>query len=152
MTQLTRNFFRLLFLLLLTNAVGYLGGAVMNEQTMLWYDGLNQSTLTPQPIVFMVVWPILYLLMSISAFLVWDKVSPRYFCLQLVANGLWPMAFFYFRSPLAALIVLIFMIAFIALTIRDFSKESKISGWLLVPLLLWSCFALYLNSFIVLMN
>ncbi len=152
MTNTTRNFFRLFFLLLLTNAVGYLGGAVMTNETMDWYNTLNQSALTPQPIVFMVVWPILYLLMSVSAFLVWGKTSPRYFCLQLVANGLWPLAFFYFRSPLAALIVLLFMIGFIILTMRDFYKVSKTAAWLLSPLLIWSFFAIYLNTIVVMAN
>lgn len=152
MTSLTQKTFRLFFLLLLTNAVGYLGGSVMNEDTMNWYNMLIQAPLTPPSIVFILIWPILYVLMSISAFLVWGKASPRYFCLQLVANGLWPMVFFYFRSPFAALIILIAMIAFIVLTIRDFYKASHLAGWLFLPLLIWSFFALYLNGFIVLMN
>lgn len=152
MTDTTRNFFRLFFLLLLTNAVGYLSGTLMTDQTMAWYDTLAQSSLTPSPVVFMVVWPILYILMSISAFLVWGKASPRYFCLQLVANGLWTVAFFYFRSPLTALIILLLMILFVVLTMRDFYKASKPAAWLLIPLLVWGFFALYLNTFVVLMN
>ena len=152
MTPLTQKAFRLFFLLLLTNDVGYLGSSAMSPDAMNWYHSLVQAPLTPLALVFMVVWPILYILMAVAAFLVWGKASPRYFCLQLVANGVWPMAFFYFREPLAALVVLVAMILFIVLTIKEFSKTSKIAGWLLVPLLVWSVFALYLNGFIVLMN
>lgn len=152
MTTLTQKTFRLFFLLLLTNVVGYLGSFAMSEDSMNWYQSLVQAPLTPPAIVFVLIWPILYALMSISAFLVWGKVSPRYFCLQLIANGLWPIAFFYFREPLMALLILLVMIVFIILTIKDFAKFSKPAGWLLVPLLVWSVFALYLNGFIVLMN
>lgn len=152
MNPITQKTLRLFFLLLLTNAVGYLGGAVMSEESMNWYQTLVQAPLNPPAIVFIVVWPILYVLMSVSAFLVWGKASPRYFCLQLIANGLWPMAFFYFRSPISALFILLAMIVFIVLTIKDFIKVSKTAGYLLFPLLIWSLFALYLNSFIVVMN
>jgi tryptophan-rich sensory protein len=34
----------------------------------LWYQELNKSSLNPPGYVFGIVWPILYILMSISAF------------------------------------------------------------------------------------
>lgn len=147
-----KQFFKLLFLLLLTNAVGYLGAGFMTERSMVWYHSLRGSALTPPDFVFGIVWPVLYALMALAAFNVWGKVSPRYFCLQLILNGLWSFIFFYFQAPFAALVCLVLMLYFLMMTQIQFMRASKLAGFLLVPVTVWCWFAFYLNGFIVFMN
>ena len=145
-----RKIGRFLFLLILVNLIGYVAASYMTADTMIWYEALPQSSLTPPRPVFGIVWSILLFLQAVSAYLVWGKASPRYFVLQLALNMLWSFVFFYLRLPSAALItVLLFTIALI-MNIKVFAKADKWAGWLLVPTLLWSFFAIYLNAVIVL--
>ena len=143
---------RLLFLLLLTNLVGYVGGTFVTPDALVWYDTLIQSNLTPPNMWFGIVWTVLYFMMAISAWLVWGKVSPRPFVLQLAFNLLWPFLFFYLKNPILAWFDVLIMIFFIIWTIRIFYRASKTAGWLMVPILLWSCFAMYLTTIVVLYN
>ncbi|MDD3668686.1 MAG: tryptophan-rich sensory protein [Alphaproteobacteria bacterium] len=143
---------RLLFLLLLVHGIGYIGGGYMTPEVMAWYHGLTKSALTPPDAVFGAVWSVLYTLMAVAAWIVWGRVSPRWFVLQLAANGLWPFVFFHLRMPAAALAVLIIMIGLLGRTMRGFSARSHLAAGLLAPTLAWGLFAAYLNAWIVVMN
>ena len=140
---------RLFFLLLLVNTIGYIGGSYMTPEVRAWYETLPNSALTPPDWVFPLVWTILFTLMAISAFLVWGKASPRWFVAQLMANMAWSFSFFFLKNPTLALGVLVLMLIFLSLNIRDFCKVSKTAGRLLVPTVVWSLFALYLNAYLV---
>ena len=143
---------RLGFLLFLTFAVGYIGGTFVTDDAMMWYNTLILSSFNPPANWFGIAWGILYLCMSFSAWLVWGKVSPRSFVIQLALNLLWPFLFFYLQSPILALIDTVVMIIYILITIWNFGRISKVAGGLMVPVLLWSLFALYLNTITVLYN
>ena len=140
----------LFFLLVIIFSIPYATRGFMTFDRMNWYHTLPLSGLTPPDFVFPIVWTILYFLMAFSAFLVWEKASPRYFVLQLITNGVWPFLFFYLHNPTAALIDILFMIVFVALTIKTFYKVSKMAAYLLIPLFCWIVFAFYLNAHIVL--
>ena len=144
--------FTLFFLLAIIFLIPFVTRTFMTPDRMAWYHSLNQSSLTPPDYYFGIVWTILYLFMAISAFLVWNKASPRYFVLQLITNGLWPFLFFHLHHPTAAFIDILFMIVFVFLTIKIFYKVSKTAGILLLPLFGWILFACYLNAYIVFYN
>lgn len=146
---LLKKVFRLIFLLVCVNAVGVVGGSFMTEESMMWYKSLPLPSLTPPDYIFSIVWPILYVLMAISMFLVWNKASPRFFALQLMCTALWPFVFFYLHSVQGGIGVIVALIVLLGLTIKTFYPVSKTAGLLLVPQLLWSFFALYLNSAIL---
>ena len=139
---------RLIFLILLVNTIGYIASGYMTKDTMIWYNALPQSSLTPPSYVFGIVWSILLLMQAISAFLVWGKASPRYFVLQLGLNMLWSFIFFYLKRPDIALVTVLLFVLALIMNIISFSKANKTAAWLLVPTLLWSFFAIYLNSII----
>ena len=145
-------FLRFFFLLLLTYSVGYIGGSFVTPEAMLWYDGLILSDFNPPDSWFGIAWALLYFLMAFSAWIVWGKVTPRPFVLQLIFNLLWPFFFFHLKMPILALIDVILMIVFVLCTIIKFGRVSAVAGWLMIPLLLWSIFALYLNMIVVLYN
>ena len=147
--SLLKNAGRLLFLILLVNIIGYIASGYMTKDTMVWYQALPQSSLTPANYVFGIVWSILLTLQAFAAFLVWGKASPRFFVLQLALNMAWSFVFFYLRRPDIALVVVLLFIGALVMNIRAFGKINKVSGWLLVPTLLWAIFAVYLNAVIV---
>lgn len=140
---------RLIFLLVCVNAVGFVGGSFVTRENMMWYKSLPLSSLTPPDYVFSFVWPILYILMAISMFLVWNKASPRFFALQLMCTVLWPFVFFHLHSVIAGIGIIIALIVLLSLTIKTFYPVSKTAALLLIPQLIWSMFALYLNSAIL---
>ena len=134
---------------------------LLRNSTQEWYDHLHKSELTPPPMVFGIVWLIFYTLIGISLILLIRnrtrnvelmKTCIVYFCLQLLFNILWPIVFFSLREIDWALADLIVTVICTALTIYYFNKVYKISAYLLVPYLLWICFATYLNAYIVTHN
>ena len=117
----------------------------------LWYQELNKSLLNPPGYIFGIVWPILYILMSISAFRTFPETR-KLFLIQLFFNAIWSWLFFAFHMPVVALLNIWILIA---LNIKLFVKMLRldsISGVLFIPYMVWLCFASYLNLFIVLNN
>ena len=117
----------------------------------LWYLSLNKSELNPPSYVFGIVWPILYVLMMISAYLAHNKIY-GIFIIQLVFNAAWSWLFFRFQMPLISLIDIYLLIALnLFITILMY-KENKLAFILFIPYVLWISFASYLNLFIVINN
>ena len=117
----------------------------------VWYQELTKSSLNPPGYIFGVVWPILYIFMSVSAYRVFEKIYKIFF-VQLFFNAIWSWLFFAFHLPAIALVdtwLLIFLN--VKITIVLF-KTDRISTFLYIPYVLWLCFASYLNLFIVLNN
>ena len=117
----------------------------------IWYIELNKSNLNPPGYVFAVVWPILYLLMSISAFRTFE-ISKNLFYLQLIFNALWSWLFFAFQLPLVALTNIWLLIFLNMKLLLSMFKVDKLSAFLYVPYIIWLLFASYLNLFIVINN
>ena len=97
--------------------------------------------------------------MGVSLFLVWKEQSNKkiksaisVFILQFILNILWSAAFFGLRSPLLGLIVIIILLIAIIWNIVLFYRVSKFAGYLLVPYLLWTTFASFLNLSFYLLN
>ncbi len=139
-----------LFLFFLLNFIGFIASCYMTDETLLWYRGLSRSTLTPPDFYFGAVWGILFILISLSGTLVWGKAPFLWFKIQTLLIFLWSFCFFFLHMPLLAFYVLILLIFSEVKNIKIFFPKSKVSGILLLPLLLWSLFALYLNFVIVL--
>lgn len=128
-------------------------------QNMEWYQSLQQPPLTPPDNWFMPVWIVLYVMIGISFFVFLksnngtNKTLPIIlFLTQLILNLSWSPVFFGMQKIGLALIILIFMWAFLCATIYTFFPHSKIAALLLVPYLLWTSFALYLNTAFFILN
>ena len=127
------------------------GLASSNTADDVWYQELVKSSLNPPGYVFGIVWPILYLLMSISAFRTFNETK-NLFLIQLLFNAIWSWLFFAFQMPLIALINICLLIYLnIKLNLKMFYQD-KLSGLLFIPYVLWLFFASYLNLFIVINN
>tara|TARA_B100001059_G_C17294290_1_gene314284 strand:+ start:127 stop:522 length:396 start_codon:yes stop_codon:yes gene_type:complete len=117
----------------------------------LWYQELNKSSLNPPGYIFGIVWPILYILMSISAFRTFSETR-KLFLIQLFFNAIWSWLFFAFHMPIVALLNIWILIALNIKLNVNMLRIDTISGILFIPYIVWLCFASYLNLFIVLNN
>jgi len=127
------------------------GLASSNTADDIWYQELVKSSLNPPGYVFGIVWPILYLMMSISAFRTFHETKSL-FLTQLLFNALWSWLFFTFQMPLIALVNIWLLIYLnIKLNLKMFYQD-KLSGLLFIPYVIWLFFASYLNLFIVINN
>ena len=127
------------------------GLASSNTADDVWYQALIKSPLNPPGYVFGIVWPILYLLMSISAFRTFNETK-NLFLIQLLFNTLWSWLFFAFQMPLVALLN-IWLLIYLNIKINlKMYYIDKLSGLLFIPYVLWLFFASYLNLFIVFNN
>jgi benzodiazapine receptor len=130
------------------------------KPSMAWYTKLNRSPLSPPSYVFSIVWPILYILMFAATYRVWtSKKCNMTFCfpvvlffIHFVFNLSWTTLFFQWKRPDYALLDIILMMTALVPTTYYFYKSDKIAAYLLVPYILWLCFALYLNAYIVIHN
>jgi len=129
-----------------------LGGlASSNTSTDIWYQSLLKSELNPPGYVFGIVWPILYLLMSVSAYRTFEATK-NLFIIQLFFNTIWSWLFFSFHMPVIALMN-IWLLIFLNIKLAfQMIKIDKISGIIFIPYVVWLLFASYLNLFIVINN
>ncbi|MDB9899027.1 tryptophan-rich sensory protein [Gammaproteobacteria bacterium] len=129
-----------------------LGGlASSNTSTDVWYQALNKSDLNPPGYVFGIVWPILYILMSISAYRTFS-VTSKVFFIQLIFNTAWSWVFFSFHMPFIALLNIWLLIYLNINLAYKMSKIDVLSAALYCPYVIWLMFASYLNLFIVINN
>ena len=136
----------LVILIPLTLIVGSFASA--NTGTDMWYQGLIKSDLNPPGYVFGIVWPILYLLMGITAWRTFEIIK-NLFYVQLFLNAIWSWLFFSFHLPLISLIDIWLLIYININIVYKALKIDKLAGLLYVPYILWLLFASYLNLFIV---
>ena len=128
-----------------------IGGFASSQSLDIWYVSLVKSDLNPPGYIFGIVWPILYLLMSIAAYRTFE-ITKNPFFIQLIFNAMWSWLFFFFQMPFMALINIWLLIYLnTVLTIKMY-KLDKFSGLIYVPYVIWLLFASYLNLFIVINN
>lgn len=150
---------RFLISVLIPLVVGGLS-ALITSGNMNIYSRIIRPPLSPPGWVFPVVWSLLYFLMGVSVYLVWnsasrDNIKRRAFILfgiQLALNFIWSPIFFNKQMFLLAFVVLIVLLLFTVLMILSFYKISKKAALLQLPYLLWLTFAAYLNFAIYLLN
>jgi tryptophan-rich sensory protein len=152
-----------LILAVLSIALCELAGALSSIAVLgsaVWYALLNKPSLAPPVWVFGPVWLVLYALIGLSAYMVWEKgkrkkrtsLALNTFSQQLVLNGMWPIFFFGLRSTFCGLIDIIVLWFTIIITMVKFYKISRKATALLVPYVLWVTFAMVLNFYIWRLN
>ena len=138
-------------------AVGGLSGFLTRE-SMAAYSILVRPPLSPPGWLFPVVWTVLFILMGVSAAMVFVTKAPGtkraliLYGAQLVVNFFWPILFFNLEARFFAFLWLLLLLALVLLTAKNFYKISKTAGLLLLPYLLWLLFAGYLNLGVYLLN
>ena len=154
---MTKNKYLSLFLILLiTSLASAIGGFTTASFKEPWYSEIILPSFNPPSWVFAPVWTTLYIIMSIAIWKIWinsfdPKILKLYF-IHLFFNGSWSVVFFGFHQIGLALINLIIIIIFIILLMKRYFIKDKVSFYLMTPYLIWSSYALILNSSIFLIN
>ncbi len=135
--------------------VGAADSAVAFAQVHSWYSALKRPPGTPVWL-FGPVLSALYAWMGAAAWLVWRRAGAglplRLWGWQLAACALWTPALFGLHSPLLALVDTLAFAALLVATIRGFTPIHHGAAWMMVPYLLWTGYALYLNAGICWLN
>ena len=146
------NKFKLFIDILIPVAIGGIVGFIINPY--IDYNSLVKPPLSPPSIVFPIVWTILYVLMGISYYLLKNpsKKEKIIYFVQLGVNALWSVFFFIGKFYLFSFIWIILLDVLVIFMIGIFYQNSKISGYLQIPYLIWILFATYLNLGIYVLN
>ena len=158
LTYSMKTFVPILQFVFISFLVGYISMLLQREAMIAWYPTLVKSPLTPPGIVFSIVWSVLYLLMGISAGLVWNTHSMYswmlvlLFIVQLVLNLVWSFCFFYMQSPVLGFAILVVLFMFVVLYAAGCYTQNKWATIINIPYMLWLMFAGYLNLYVVMNN
>ena len=134
--------------------LGSLSGWLSNSgYSNPWFDGLEKPFFMPPGWTFGVVWPILYVLLGIAvALILTEPPSPArqkalaLFFVQLALNYAWSPVFFAAHAVKLALMIIFVMAAVAAMTAGQFWRMRRVAGALMLPYLVWLCFAAALNA------
>jgi benzodiazapine receptor len=151
---------RLVIAILIPLVAGFLGSIFTMPSIPTWYAAINKPAWNPPNWIFGPVWTILFILMGIALWLIWekglDKIQVRtavnIFSAQLVLNIVWSLLFFGLHSPLWAFIEIIALWLMILWTIIAFYRLDKTAGLILIPYILWVSFASFLNFTVMRLN
>jgi len=152
--------FDLILAVLICQGMGLIGSLFTTPAITSWYAGLIKPSFNPPNWIFAPAWILLYTLMGIAAFLIWNRRNGKkkiktalvLFSVQLVLNSLWSIIFFGLHLPQYAFLEILVLWFFILLTLLSFYKISKPAGLLLLPYILWVSFAAILNLSIMILN
>jgi tryptophan-rich sensory protein len=130
-----------LLLVVITVAVGsmFTGGE--------WYQQMNQPSWNPAPMLMASVWAVLYVLMAVSAWMVWDtirglaSVPLAWWALQLLLGVCWSWVYFGLHRPGWALAVMTFWLLAVLVVIKSFRAVKIEASTLMMPVGAWLLFS-----------
>lgn len=140
--------------------IGSLMGIVSNSGFgNSWFDELAKPAAMPPGWVFGAAWTVLYVLLGVSLALALSaprsperRAALGLFVLQLVLNFSWSPLFFGAHQVKAALALIVAILVISIAACIALRRVSTAAALLLVPYLLWLCFATYLNFEIIRLN
>ena len=155
--MLKNKFLTFLSFLAITFSASLIGGLATIKFKEPWYSLLNKPTFNPPDWIFGPVWTSLYLMMTVAIWLYWhsnysDRNTVYIYFIHLVFNATWSIVFFAFHKMILALLVLVVLIALIINLIIRYRRVTMMSSYLMIPYLLWCCFALILNTSLIILN
>ena len=155
--MLKNKFLSFILFLLITYSASVIGGFVTVGFKEPWYSLINKPSFNPPSWIFAPVWTILYLMMTIAIWLVWhsknrDMNTIYIYFIHIVFNTTWSIVFFGLHKILFALFILMLLIYLIIILILRFRRVNMLSFYLMIPYLLWCCYALILNFSLFLLN
>ncbi|MCT3222755.1 tryptophan-rich sensory protein [Lactiplantibacillus plantarum] len=153
------NWLHLLIFIVVVEAIGSLSAWLAGDIKDV-YNGLNLPVLSPPDGLFGIVWPILYALIAIAGYLVFQQATTHrdrlmdatLFGIQLLLNFIWSIIFFSQSAYWWGLVIIIVLDLVVLLCILQFYRSSRLAAILMVPYLVWICFATYLTLGVALLN
>ena len=149
-----KNFLK--FVLILTP---WFISAIIFKTDKTFYKSINKPFFAPAPIIFPIVWTILYILLAISIYLIYKdndikqtKDYNKYLIINYVSNQAFQFLFFTIKSPFLALIDTIIVLVSSLYLYYESRKLNKTSAKLIIPYIIWNAFATILIISIFFMN
>ena len=155
--MLKNKFLSFFLFFVVTYSASFIGSLATISYKEPWYSSLIKSNLNPPDWVFAPVWTTLFFLMTVAIWLFWHSKNKNidtvylYF-IHLVFNTTWSIVFFVFHNIFLALINLIILIVLIIIIMIRFKRVNLTSYYLMIPYLLWCCYALILNLSLFILN
>lgn len=137
--------------------VGLISG-LLSMGGMKEFNSLTKPFLAPPGFIFPIVWTILYVLMGISSYIIYQEndyhsdCCLKIYALNLFVNFLWSPIFFGLNLRLFALIWIILLDIVVAFMILCFYKVNKKAAYYQIPYFVWCLFATYLNLMFYILN
>jgi tryptophan-rich sensory protein len=158
--EYAKKILKIFISIVLCQMAGFVGSIFTTSSVNTWYPTLNKPFFNPPSWLFAPVWTLLFALMGVSLYLVWEKGILKknvrkavfIFFIQLILNVFWSILFFGLQSPFYAFIEIIILWIAIFFTIMKFYRISKPAAYLLIPYILWVSFAAVLNFSIYVLN
>jgi len=139
--------------------IGFFLGHISEVDVASWYQTLHKSSLTPPGIVFPIVWSILYVMIALSGWSLWQhrkepkaKMALGFYSIQMILNWAWSPLFFNFHLIAVSFYCIVLIAFFTLITILLTKKNYKLSCFMLIPYLIWTIFAGYLNGALWMLN
>ncbi|MBQ4263555.1 MAG: tryptophan-rich sensory protein [Bacilli bacterium] len=144
-----KKYLRLFLPLILGSLIGLLTSSDID------YNSLVKPPLSVPSIAFPIIWSILYLFIGITYYYFRKKSDNediiKLYYVQLFVNLIWPILFFTFKLRFISILWILLLDVLVALLIKKLEKNRN-SFYLLIPYLLWTLFATYLNIGIYILN
>ena len=155
--MLKNKFISFVLFFIITYSASFIGGMATISFKEPWYSQLIKSNFNPPDWIFAPVWTTLYFMMTLAIWFFWhsknrDMNTIYIYFIHIVFNTTWSIVFFGLHKILLALIVLLILIILIILLILRFKRVNNVSSYLMIPYLLWSCYALFLNLNLYILN
>ena len=155
--MLKNKFLSFVIFFVITYSASFIGGFVTLSFKEPWYSELIKSNYNPPDWVFAPVWTILYLMMTLAIWFFWhsknrDIKTIYIYLIHIALNTTWSIVFFGLHQILLALIILLLLISFIIYLILRYKRVNLVSYYLMIPYLLWTIYALFLNFNLLILN
>ncbi len=141
--------FNLLFPLLVNFVISMLLGDFSS-----YYSNLNSLIYVP-PILFPIVWSILYLIIGYVSYKldeVMDVKGSKIFYIQLLFNVLWTPLFFGLHLPIVSAIDILILLGLCIYMLIYLFKNNNNLACLWILYVIWLAFATFLNISIAILN
>ncbi|WP_370187038.1 TspO/MBR family protein [Qipengyuania sp.] len=150
--QLRASFIRwALFTVPLVVLLGFLAGQLGSPDTA-WFASLEKPAIFPEPKWFGIVWTVLYVMIGFAVAIVASAWGARgrsaalgAFAVHFVLNLAWSYVFFGAQQITGALYLLVGIVLTLLVVIALFWRVRRGAALLLLPYLVWVCFASVLN-------
>lgn len=147
-------------LLIVTPLLIGLLSSFLTKDMMVQYGNVIKPPLSPPTIVFPIAWTILYVLMGISAAMIYTKggasnyksIGLTLHVVQLILNFFWSIIFFNMKQYNFAFVWLVILWLVVFSMMLNFKKISDTAFFLNIPYIVWLTFAGYLNLAIAVMS
>ena len=155
--MLKNKFLSFVLFFFITFSASFVGRLATISSKEPWYSQLIKSNYNPPDWIFAPIWLTLYLMMTIAIWLFWhskkrDMNTIYIYFIHILFNTTWSIVFFGLHQIFLALVALIVLIFLIIILIQRFKRVNLLSYYLMIPYLLWTVYALFLNFNLMVLN